>query len=120
MCREDLVAVLSECRRRGRCRPRRIREFDWLRHRSIATDNRVVECRYQLIGEDLRVVEHVLDWPHRRARYAFAENLLPFERVAPGENGSHFRHQFSGVRGAAAHCRAARVAHELRAPDQLA
>ena len=31
----------------------------------------------------------------------FAEDLLPFERGASGENGSHFRYQFGGVRGAA-------------------
>ena len=46
-------------------RPRRVREFDWLRHRSIAADLLVVECRHQLLGDDLWMVEHLLDRSYR-------------------------------------------------------
>ena len=57
---------------------------------------------------------------NRCAGYALPENLLPFERSVSGESGTHFRHQFGGVRGPAAHRRAAWVARKLRASDQLA
>ena len=80
----------------------------------------MVERRHEILGEDLRMVEHVLDLSHGRARHALAENLLPFERGAGGERGADFRHEFGGVLGAAAHRDAARIACQLRAADQIA
>jgi len=47
----------------------------------------MVERRDQVFGDDLRMIEHVLDRPHRRAGDALTENLLPLEGAAGGERG---------------------------------
>ena len=48
----------------------------------------MIESCDEILGEHLRVVEHVLDWAHRRAGHTLAEELLPFERTARGEGGA--------------------------------
>ena len=80
----------------------------------------MIEGRDEILGEHLRMVEHVLDRAHRRARHALAEELFPFVRGANGERGTHFRNQFSSMLGSAAHRRAARIASQLWPADQLA
>jgi hypothetical protein len=112
--------VLAENRGRGRRRPRRVGELDRLCHRPITPNQRMVERRDQVFGEDLRRIEHLLDQPHRRAGDAFAENLLPFEGAARGKRGAQLGHEFGRMRGAAAHRRAAQIAGQLRPADQLA
>ena len=62
----------------------------------------MIAARDQVFGEHLGVIEHVLDRPHRRAGHALAEDLLPFQRTALGERSAQFRHDFGGMRGAAA------------------
>jgi len=59
-------------------------EFDRPLHRAIAPDLRMVEGRDEILGEHLRVLEHVLDRTHRGARHALAKELFPFKRSARG------------------------------------
>ena len=80
----------------------------------------MIERRDQVFGDDLRMIEHVLDRPHRRAGDALAENLLPLEGAAGGERGAQLGHELGGMRGAAAHRRAAGVVRQLGPADQLA
>jgi len=80
----------------------------------------MIELSDQIFGQNLGMVEHVLDRPHRRARHALAEGFLPFQGAALGERSAQFRHELAGMRGAAAHRRATRVAGQFRPADQIA
>jgi hypothetical protein len=59
------------------------------------------------------MIEHVLDRPHRRTRDALAEDLLPFAGGARGERAAQLGHEIGGMRGAALHRGAARIAGQL-------
>ena len=83
-------------------------------------DNGMVERRDELFGQNLRVIEHVLDPPHRRAGHSLAENLFPFARAALCQCRAQFRDQLGGVFGAAAHRDAARILRQFRPADQFA
>jgi hypothetical protein len=53
-------------------------EFDRLCHRPISPNHRMVERRDQIFGDDLRMIEHVLDRPHRRTGDALAESPMTY------------------------------------------
>src|SRR5579884_341253 len=55
---ENLVAVLAEGRGGGGFRAGRVGEPDRLRHRAISANGRVIQRRHEVLGEDLRVIEH--------------------------------------------------------------
>ena len=80
----------------------------------------MIERRVEILGEDLRMIEHVLDRAHRGAGHALIKKLLPFESRARGERRTQFWDKFGSMRGAAAHRRAARIASQLWPADQFA
>jgi hypothetical protein len=80
----------------------------------------MVERGDQIFGDNLGMIEHVLDRPHRCAGDALAEDFLPFQSAALGERSAQLRHKLRGMRGAAAHRSATRVAGQFRPADQLA
>ena len=79
---ENLVAVLPKGRGRSWGWSWCPGEFDRLLHRAIPPDLWMIKGCDKILGEDLRVVEHVLDRAHRCAGHALAEQLLPFEGTA--------------------------------------
>src|SRR5262249_40033649 len=70
---EDVIAMLAKGRGRRWRRSRRLSKFDLPLHRTIPPDLRMIEGRNEILGEHLRMVEHVLDRAHCRAWYALAE-----------------------------------------------
>src|SRR6516162_692533 len=117
---EDFVAVLAEGRGRSWRRSRCPAEFDRFLHCAIPPYHRMIEGCDEIFAEHLRVVEHVLDWAHRRARHALPKKLLPFECGARSERGAQFGDELSGMSGPAAHRRASWVICQLRPANQSA
>ena len=82
---EDLVGMLTKGRGRSWRRSRYPVKLDRLLHRAIPPELRMIERRNEILGEHLRMVEHVLDRAHRRTGLELAEKLFQFEGRPRGE-----------------------------------
>ena len=89
--------MLSEGGCGKRRRARSAVEFDRTAEPAIAADQRVLHGRHHRFGEHLRIVEHVLDRPRRRARNVIAEVRFPLVRRAFMERLVQSRHDLGGV-----------------------
>ena len=112
--------MLTECRRGKRRRAGSTRKPDRVLEAAISAYDGMIERCYQVLLQDLRMVEHILDGMHRRIRHAVSEHSCPFQGSPLGQALTQARHQDIGMRDPLLHRVIARVVGELRHSDHLA